>query len=254
MKKILKGLLWLIPFVILSSCEKELHKYEGKPTIYFNETARTPQYSGEVIKDSTVISFSLAAENDSIVNMVIMTMGEKVDADRPYLLKVGANSDMVEGTHYEMLNSEFVIRKNQLADTIHMKFFRTPEMEERNFLLSFDLLENENFSTSMQNKVLDATTGKTHSFVTYRWYVNDIIKRPSRWFDAYLGVFSRKKLFLMAEVMNIEPAYLDTSVAIAEMFAYGKFMQRYLNEQRAAGNTIYEEDETTIMVMGPSAQ
>src|SRR5690606_24229579 len=100
---------------------------------------------------------------------------------------------------------------------------------------------NEYFSTSMKDKVLNTNTGKIHSFVTYRWFVNDIIKRPGRWLDGYLGTFTRKKLFLMVEVLGIDPAYLDGSVSIPETLAYGKFMQRYLNEQRGAGNTILEE-------------
>jgi hypothetical protein len=57
----------------------------------------------------------------------------------------------------------------------------------------------------------------------------------------------------MAEVLGIEPAYLDTSVSIAESNAYGKFMQRYLNEQRALGKIVYEEDGSE-MVMGVSVQ
>ncbi len=91
------------------------------------------------------------------------------------------------------------------------------------------------------------------SLVSFRWFANDIIKKPARWLDTYLGTFTRKKLLLMAQVLGFEPAYLDASVSIVEMTAYGKFMQRYLNEQKAAGNTVYEDDGSE-MTMGPSVQ
>lgn len=252
MNKLFFNLLGLIFLTTLLSCQKELHKYEGKPAIYFNEAGRLTAFSGEVLRDSTVMSFSLAKAQDSIVNMVVATTGAKQNTDRPYKLVINTNSDAMVGNHYEILNKSFSIKKNQLSDTVKIKFFRKVEMQTKTFLLSFDLLENENFSTEMKYRVLTATK-KKNSLINYRWYINDIIKKPGRWLDAYFGVFTRKKLLLMAEVLGIEPAYLDASVSIAESTAYGKFMQRYLNEQKTAGNTIYEENGSE-MIMGSAVQ
>jgi hypothetical protein len=252
MNKLIFKILVLSALTILLSCEKELHKYEGKPVIYFNETGRRPAFGGEVLRDSTIMSFSLAKAQDSIVNMIISTMGVKQENDRPYKLVINANSDAVAGNHYEILTKSFVIKKNQLSDTVKIKFFRKADMQSKTFLLSFDLQENENFSPEMKYRVLTSSNKKI-SLINYRWFVNDIIKRPGRWLDGYFGVFTRKKLLLMAEVLGIEPAYLDTSVSIAESNAYGKFMQRYLNEQRALGKIVYEEDGSE-MVMGVSVQ
>jgi hypothetical protein len=125
-------------------------------------------------------------------------------------------------------------------------------MQAKDFTLNFDLQENSQFITLMNNKVIN-TAGKKMSFVNYRWFVNDIIKKPGRWLDTYFGTFSRKKLFLMVEVLGADPGKMDTSISIAESLAYGKFMQRYLNDQRIAGNTILEDDGS-IMIMGPSVQ
>ncbi|WAC40816.1 DUF4843 domain-containing protein [Pedobacter sp. SL55] len=252
MNKLFFNLLGFAVLTILLSCEKELHKYEGKPAVYFNEAGRLPAFGGEVLRDSTIMSFSLAKAQDSIVSMVVATVGAKKDVDRPYKLVINSSSDAIAGNHYQILNPTFVIKKNQLGDTVKIKFFRKTDMQAKTFLLSFDLQENENFSPEMKYRVLTSSNKKI-SLINYRWFVNDIIKRPGRWLDGYLGVFTRKKLLLIAETLSIEPAYLDASVSIAEMTAYGKFMQRYLNEQRAAGNTIYEEDGSE-MVMGASVQ
>jgi hypothetical protein len=239
----------------LFSCEKELHKYEGKPTVYFNETARPLAYSSEVLKDSTVISFSLTKGTtvDSLVHMVIATIGNTVDNDRPYKIVPNSSSTAIEGKHYEIINKDFSINKNQLRDTIWLRFMRTPDMKDQNFLLSFDLIENENFPVDMQYKITNQTTSQRLNFINYRWFINDIIKKPTRWLDFYLGTFSRKKLNLMVEVLNVDPQYMDTNISIAETLAYGKFMQRYLNEQKAAGNLILDEDGQP-MNMGSAAQ
>ena len=255
MKNIYYLLLACAAMTCLLSCEKELHKYEGRPTIYFNETARPLAYSSEVLKDSTVISFSLTKGTtvDSLVHMVIATIGNAVDNDRPYKIVPNSSSTAIEGKHYEFITKDFSIKKNQLRDTIWLRFLRTPDMKDQNFLLSFDLLENENFSADMLYKITNQTTGQKLNFINYRWFINDIIKKPARWLDFYLGTFSRTKLNLMVEVLNVDPQYMDTNISIAETMAYGKFMQRYLNEQKAAGNLILDEDGQP-MNMGSAAQ
>jgi hypothetical protein len=101
--------------------------------------------------------------------------------------------------------------------------------------------------------VVNSTTGKRNSAINYRWFVNDIIKKPARWQDAVFGIFTRKKLLLMASILNFEPVYLEATVSPGESTAYGKYMQRYLNEQKLLGNTILEEDGS-VMSMGSSVQ
>lgn len=253
MKRIVTNITAFVILMIALSCEKPVNTYSGKDSIYFNEAGRLPAFSGDPIKDSTIVSFSLAKSQDSIVNMIVSTTGASSLADRPYQLVINPVSTAKEGLHYEILNKVFAIKKNQVKDTVKIKFFRKVDMQANTFVLSFDLLDNESFVTYMNNKVINQTTGKKLSYVNYRWFVNDIIKRPARWLDTYLGTFTRKKLFLIVSLLNIEPSYLDTSASIAETVAYGKYLQRYLNEQKLLGNTILEDDGS-IMIMGPSVQ
>lgn len=242
----------LVLVVVFPSCEKELQKYDGKPVIYFNEAARLPAYEAEVLNDSSVVSFSLSKVQDSIVSMVVASSGAKQSTDRRYAILATSSSGAVEGLHYEILNTDFTIRKNQILDTIYIKFFRTEDMRTKSIDLVFDLLDNENFSTLVKGVEASVAT-KERSFIKYKWVVNDMLVRPALWLDSYLGVFSRKKLLLMAEILNIEPSYLDKAVSLQERVAYGKFMQRYLNEQKATGNIILEDDGSE-MKMGSASQ
>ncbi|WP_025141680.1 DUF4843 domain-containing protein [Pedobacter jeongneungensis] len=253
MKKIKFYAAGLLLMILANACEKKLESYLGKNDIYFNDAARLPAFSGDAIKDSTIMSFSLAKNTDSIVNMIIKTTGTVSDQDRLYKLAIDPASTAVAGKHFDFLPTTFSIKKNKLQDTVKIRFRRTADMQLQNFTLFFNLEANENFATEMRDKVINTTTGQKLSFIKYRWFINDIIKKPARWLDGYFGTFTRKKLSLIAQVLGVEPSYIDTSISVAEMTAFGKFMQRYLNEQKAAGNTIYEDDGSE-MIMGVSVQ
>ncbi|SDK25651.1 protein of unknown function [Pedobacter sp. ok626] len=254
MKRITVHISVLLLLITMFSCKKqELKTYEGLPSVYFNETNRRLKFQGEVLTDSSVLSFSLAKVKDSVVTVITTTVSTPSSQDRTYELVIDPASTAIAGTHYDVLPKVFTIKKNTVTDTVRIKFFRTTDLQTKGVTLFFDLKPNENFSTPMIDKTINATTKQKISYIKYRYFINDIIKRPGRWLDGYLGKFSRKKLELMTTVLNVDPAYLDTSVQIGETLGYGLYMQRYLNEMRLAGKTVYEDDGTE-MVMGPSAQ
>jgi hypothetical protein len=243
----------LVLTIALVSCEKDIITYQGKSNIYFNDAGKIPTTTS-TNTDSTVLSFSLVSNTDSVQKLIVATNGAPADIDRPYKIQIDeAASTAIPGVHYEILDEVFAIGKGNVRDTVNIRFIRTKDMQSTSFKLFFDLVANENFSTEMKEKVINATTGKTMSFLKYRFFVNDIVKKPARWLDTYFGTFTRKKLFLICEVFEISPSYLDTSISVSELVAYSKVMQRYLNQQKLQGKTVYEEDGTE-MTMGTSAQ
>lgn len=254
MKNILYSLSILLLLVVGGSCKKSnLITYQGQPDIYFDDATRLPAFSGEIISDSTIVSFAYSTVADSVSKIVIGIAGPKVDHDRAYKLVIDPKSTAISGKHYDALPTTFTIRKNKLKDTVLLKMHRTVDLQTTESILVLKLQANENFVTSMADKVINKTTGKTYSFITYKVYINDIVKKPSGWFDFYLGVFSRKKLFLMVDVLNVEPSFFVGSPSLGILGAYGKYMQRYLNDQKVAGKTILEDDGTE-MIMGPGVQ
>jgi hypothetical protein len=247
------ALLLLLSVAGLSCKKSELFTYQGKADIYFDAATKLPGFNGEVITDSTIVSFAYSTVQDSISKIIIGVTGAMKDYDRSYKLQVSPVSTAVAGKHYDFISTDFVIKKNTLKDTLFLNLHRTKDMQSTEPLLILHLEENDSFVTSMRDKLLSTTTGKKMSYVTYKVYVNDIIKKPSGWFDFYLGTFSRKKLFLMVDVLSVEPSFFIGTPSLGILLAYGKFMQRYLNEMKAAGKTIYEEDGTE-MIMGTEAQ
>lgn len=241
---------------LFSACKKDLKTFEGETGIYFLPSVFT--WEKKPIGDSTVISFSYAKSTlkDSVILIPVMISGPTSTTDKDFKLTIDPASTAVPGTHYEILNKNFVIPANGQAAIVGIKLHRTTDMLTKDYLMILNLESNENFKLTMRDRILDAATGKKVSYIRYKIHLNDILKKPAAWLDAYLGPFSRKKLFLMAEVAEIKDiGDLDNInlTSISKLVFYGTFMQRYLNEMKASGKTIYEEDGKE-MRMGDSVQ
>lgn len=237
------------------ACKKDLKTYDGLSGIYFVKAVDRGSYIGV---DTTLISFAYAKSTvkDSIMKLVVGVSGRPADKDRSFKLSINPASTAIAGQHYEILNPDFIIPANKLQDTLRIKLKRTTSMLTQTYLLKIKLENNENFDTPMQDRIINTATGKKLSFVNHTIWINDIIVKPKMWMEAYLGDFSRKKLFLLAEVAEIKDiGVLDDSALtpFTKVLYYGSFMQRYLNEMKAAGKTVYE-DNGSEMIMGPSVQ
>lgn len=239
-----------------TACKKGLNTYAGTTGIYFRLALL--QFSNNPGRDSTAISFSYskATLKDSLIAIPVQISGAPSPVEREFKLTIDPKTTAISGTHYQILNQKFVIPANGGEQYIFINLHRTPDMLSNNFLLVLNLEENEHFGTPMKDRLVNATTGKRLSFIKHTIWMNDILKKPATWLDGYLGTFSRKKLFLMAEVAEIQSiGELDNIglTSIAKIQYYGIFMQRYLNDMRASGKTVYEEDGKE-MVMGSSVQ
>ncbi|MGJ1430490.1 DUF4843 domain-containing protein [Sphingobacterium spiritivorum] len=249
MKKVVFAAIGLLCSVYIFSCQKELMKFENPSSIYFYQAGKTTGTKRSRLR----YSFGYSKEDSFTVGMVVSTIGRKQNTDRPYRLMVKDSANAEGLRFYEILNPTFVIKKDKLTDTVFIRFLRIPEMQNRNFVLKFELLENENFNTNMNFKVLNIAKKDTLFYTKSSLVVDDIISRPALWGDGSLGTFSRKKMLLMVQVLNVDFEYMNTTMNAGEILAYGKFMQRYLNEQKAAGNIIIDENNKP-MVMGRESQ
>ncbi|SMC87360.1 DUF4843 domain-containing protein [Pedobacter nyackensis] len=250
MNKLIYKIAVLLISVSLVSCEKGLMTFDNKNAdVYFSDAGRNIP---ALAFDSTYVSFSYAPKTmDSIKNIVVAVTGGLVDHDREYLLEVSPLSTAISGIHYEALPGKFVIKKNKLLDTIKLKIKKTPDMKTESFIIQFNLLTNENFGNVFKTRKI---TGKTISTISTKVKFDDIIKKPALWNDAYWGTFSRTKLFFMCEFLEIDPKYLDTgsSIALAEFSVFGKIVKRRLDELKAAGTPVLE-DNGSEMKMGASS-
>jgi hypothetical protein len=232
-----------------SACKKQtLMTYNSDNSIYFASSLLNAPL------DSTIISFAFAggAVTDSTIGIYVAVTGAPTAQDRPYRLVVDKNSSTAgAGVHYVAPATAQSIKAGKVRDTIYLKLLRTADMLDSSFKIVFRFEPNEQFNTAMEYKMLSPS--RRLNYTQYTVYINDILRTPGRWSSDYLGVFTRKKLFLICELLNITPTYLDNEATLSENIFYGRFVQRYLNQMAADGNPIYEIDNSR-MVMGRLVQ
>lgn len=258
MKKMLINIT-LLSLVILSfnSCGKdEIETYSGKDNIYFTFAESGGDFTINVATDRRdSIGYSFAYEKPEVEQKVVKipfgVQGNVSSQDREVKLVVDPSSTVIEGTHFKMPD-HVVLGAGKAVDSLPVTFFRVPEMKSERILLVLNLESNENFATDFS---IRSTDRDTLNLTKLKITIDDILEKPSGWYDFIQGDFTLKKFLLMSELLDFELIdFTDLyKVDLGVQTYYGTFMQRYLNEQEAAGNTIYEEDGSK-MVMGPSVQ
>lgn len=245
-------LLFIIVVGLFTSCTKQgLMTYNTDNSIYFdNYTTVTPR----IPLDTTAVSFAYAGgtNKDSTIKIYISATGVPTTKDRPYKLLVDESlSTAKAGVHFVTPAPLQSIKAGSLFDTVLLKLLRTADMVDNNYKIVLRLEPNENFNTAIKFRI--GSANKPVSAIQYAIHVNDLLRKPGRWLDSYLGTFTRKKLFLLCELLNTTTAYLDTQAPVSDVVFYGRFMQRYLNQMAANGTPVYEADGS-LMKMGPAVQ
>ncbi|WP_170117496.1 DUF4843 domain-containing protein [Chitinophaga ginsengisoli] len=239
-------------YFALLGCRKEtIDLYSGKSLLYFDYSLHTSNQRNPERIDTSLFTFSLANEQvtDSTFNIQISLMGKQADHDRAINIQViDSATTAVAGTHYEPLAMTYVLPAHQSVVYIPVHIYRTDDMSQQQYRLQLQLRPNKDFDTTITQP--DSKKGISTS--TFTLYIDDQIAKPTRWLDGYLGTFSRKKILLICSQLNMTVNDF-TTIAVAEVIYIGKAMQRYLNQQMAGGNTVYEEDGTE-MIMGSLSQ
>lgn len=250
MKNIIRYILTVCSVAMLCSCvEDDLTTYSSNDSIYFS-----PSVEGAVATnpfDSLFYSLGLVPNSftDSLISIPVKVMGKVVDYDREFSVELSAGSTAVEGTNFEFAN-DLLIPAGQIAAEVQIRLFKTPDILEDTVNIGLRLLSNEHFGTDMQND-FNELGEKELSHIDFDVYLTAVITQPRYWFAPYLGDFSVKKILLMAEILDIDPLiFTKPGISVSQMNYFGVVMKRYLESQKAAGNTIYEEDGSE-MVMGP---
>ncbi|BAV09289.1 protein of unknown function [Filimonas lacunae] len=226
-----------------TSCKKnDTPIYSGKDNVYFSNNITTKA-------DTLNISFGYNQPSylDSTVKLIVKVLGNTAAVNRGYKVNVLADSTTaIAGLHYDALPDTFAILAGKVADTLRIVAHRTPDMQQTNYTLFLQLVPNDYFSTYMQYSA-------TYRYNVIKMTINDILARPKNWLDVYLGTFTRKKIYLMAEILDLDIMTINSNTSIANLNYWGKYTQLYLNDKKAAGAPVYEDDGS-VMIMGTAVQ
>ena len=241
--------------------EDHLDSYSGKNSIYFPNSEQ---------ENKAFFSFGYLSAyiQDTLIKIPIIATGAAVQLDRHYALVVADSSTMVKGRDYEFLNKDFVIKANQLTDTVMLLLHRSAPMREKQIKLSISLEANDAFSTQISYQHIGTgPSAYKRYFTTYQLNVDDIAGTPWFWdknkspktfafISGYLGTYSAKKLQFMIGRYDLDPAlltkdgYMPSSLSV---IAWGLGMQVYLYEMAIKGTPVLDENGLP-MKMGASVQ
>ncbi|UYQ94503.1 DUF4843 domain-containing protein [Chitinophaga horti] len=238
---------------LLSACnQSDLLTFKSSNDIYFNFFVTTVQ------RDSLNVNFSLVKDVADTFFIPVQVLGKGAPQVRPYTLQVNQQLTTAEaGKHYVILSpaDSLAIRANGVDGGFNIIINRPADLREKAFELVLDLVPNEHFTTNM--KVFNYAVNPAVKATQWKVKIEDILYRPFAWdaSEAYAGTYSRAKLELMiaTQSLSLSQFYNSPLYSSTQLNNFSVTMQRYLNAQRAAGNTIYDTDGS-VMVMGPAAQ
>lgn len=233
----------LVLLVAGYGCESEYEDYSGTDAIYMNETT-----------DTTRFSFTYVDVDRQVQEIKIKTIGQVYDYDRAVNLKI-TPVNAVEGVDFEPLAEQYVVKAGENSLVVPIVMIRTGALQKEEKVIDMELLENEYFKTYYDygsgDRVTWVKTNRLKQTLIFSEFMN---QRPATWDPYVLGTFSQKKFNLICNEMGIaREKFLDSKYMSYRTNYIASYMKKYLAEQKAAGNTIYEEDGVTEMTMGKYA-
>lgn len=250
MKKIAYIILAALVSSLWAACKKDtLITYNAQDEIYFNY-----KEAGLNI-DSTTVTFAYSGVSvkDSTFKIPLAVTGVAKDHDRTYIVTVDKSSTAISGQHYT-LPSTFILRANRLIDSLPVKLLRSSDLQSQTVRVTLNLQESADLKTDM--KTINAV-----SAISFKLNLNDILGPGQYWnsMTSYFGTFSVKKIRLINQVAGMPLNYyistwLRDTQSSAKLALYAITTARYLSDQKALGNTVYEDDGVTPMTMGVAYQ
>lgn len=189
----------------------------------------------EEVEDSTSISFFFYPGKDVVEYPIVVELAGKPSSTAlTYKIVVDNVSSAVEGTHVE-LPEVMEFEPYQVVDTCWIKLLRASDLttSEKRLILRVES------SQAVQPGAELNTTAIIR--------VSDMIpsEAPSWFWKSYFGDYSVKKFQLFIEVTG-QTDLTDVSRNLWRIYALQ--LRYYLEEQKAQGKTIYEEDGSEMTV------
>jgi hypothetical protein len=269
-------LLLFLLALVFSACEHEkLDTYSGQNEIYFQYAIASSTVD---VVDSTVVHFGYDTpiKEDSLIRIKVKVMGDVVDFDRAVAFELETASSAQSGQDVELLLDSSYVKAGKTVGQVAIKIKNTANLDDKILNANLKLLSNEFFQTDFKSTSFSSVnaTGKINS-IKYRVLFDNANEKPNLWayydsrFTPYFGTYSKKKLDLICELINITREYFTytrtetqteaqaASAAFSAkwptsiMLFSARTLNNYLsNYKRTHGEPLLEDDGTE-MVPGP---
>lgn len=246
MKKIC---IYILLLIAAGACTKQqLMQYGGGRNVYMYA-----RYAS-VNADSVNINFAMDTLRSDKLTLYVFATGQPAHTNCVFSLTALDTSTAVAGKHYVLPPADSLyIRADTVAAVIPVAILRPADLYEKSVQLTLRLNPNNNFNTDM---LYFSPASTRFSVLRLKVTISDILAQPAIWDSnkAVLGGYSRKKLSLMAQTLSLQlKKFYSPTYSASQLQNFARRFQAYLNQQKAMGNTIREEDGSD-MTMGPNAQ
>ena len=232
---------------VLASCKKEpiqLNVPEAAVYIDSRSLSFTVNFASVMELPEKVI---LDSTGDVTLVVNIHVTGAPQNFDREYKWAVQDSSTAVVNKDYEFLENKFVVKAGELTARTQIKLKRNADLGAERVSLYLKLIPGKDFM---------ATLDKMEDLVTISFF--DQLTAPPYWdwfAYGYLDEYSEKKFRLLQQITDMPADALSTlpeterdyQRLVGQLKLWGIILKRYLEEQDANGNTVYEEDGSPMI-------
>lgn len=250
-----------IPVLILGCAKKGLITYDEGAGIYFDNR--------NIFLDT--INVSWGTKNSEIqeqsITLEVKLFGKVSDVDRPFKIAVKNNPEdtlqAVENIDYKPFSKDYFMPKGEASAFIKVDLLRNPILQTENRILTIELQETEELKFLYSRRQTDSLDNVRLIDAQRVIKMNENFPRPAWWLlfgDRIFGRWSLKKQILICDLMGIDREKWIGNLGSDPNFTEGYLrfcgvkVHRWLQEQKANGNTQYEDDMVTEMEMGPDSR
>lgn len=230
-------LLVLIAVCCWNCQEDKLAIYDGQDGIYFVNYYAPNTNAENVYTDTTSFSFALVSVSDSVMHIGVQGLGNTMGIDRPFRVKV-VNTNAVAGVHYDELQSEYILKANNVNSSVPIHLYRESIPADTTFYIELELVANDYFVPNVEFKEVKQTGGVTDTIYITRHVLtfSNSLYEPTPWISlkSYVGEWTETKFHFINETLSIDPAlwYGESSKwsdLMWKVMAGAVFMKNYLN-------------------------
>lgn len=185
----MKNILLILGILLMCwACnEDEVKIYDGTDAVYFS-----------AYTDTAFFSLTFLAKADTVVNLPVKALGEKVNYDRKFSVRVTGGTAQ-PGVNYDALEEEYILKAGIVTGSLPIRLYKEGT-KDTTLSIDVELIPNEYFVQNMPAKINKGDTVEiTRQVVTF----SNNLAKPKQWISS-LGYFSEAKFFLFNREMGVE--------------------------------------------------
>lgn len=227
------------------SCTDSLETYSGEAGIYFAMRVESSAVNTDTLYcETSSLPFIVTDADRAVFNLKVKILGAVSDRDRQISIEVVPEETDALAEDYDPLLPGYTLPAGAVFGSIPITFHRTASLEGQERRLTVRLIGNNDFAlpiTLWKNSSDEYVNVVKHTII-----ISDKYVQLPGYAEGFFGPFSEKKMKLLLEVLGLEISDFNEEMPYTQAKAYGQKFDRYLKEQKAAGNTIYEDDGTEM--------